>query len=53
MAVSNALGVWITSYPTTPAKILAALGKTGSNSKPPFEKGGMGGLSRGQEGGAI
>ena len=32
MAVSNALGVWITSYPTTPEKILKALGKIGSNS---------------------
>jgi CO/xanthine dehydrogenase Mo-binding subunit len=31
MAVSNALGVWITSYPTTPAKILKALGKTSLN----------------------
>jgi len=27
MAVSNALGTWITEYPVTPERVLKALGK--------------------------
>jgi CO/xanthine dehydrogenase Mo-binding subunit len=27
MAVSNAIGTWLNGYPTTPERVLAALGK--------------------------
>ena len=33
MAASNALGVWLDSYPATPARVLSAIGKPGAAKK--------------------